>query len=161
MKRLIVLFSMVLLFGMIQTVKAQERTIDDTEIVDDSDSFHKQLKTKFVDGNVGFMSLVALALVLGLAFCIERIIYLTLSEIKSYRLLEDIEKHLQQDDVEGARSLCQHTRGPVASVCYQGLLHIRQPMEAIERSITNYGGLQAANLEKGFFRNGDRYGDGL
>lgn len=149
MKRLIVLFSMVLLFGMIQTVKAQERTIDDTEIVDDSESFHKQLKTKFIDGNVGFMSLVALALVLGLAFCIERIIYLTLSEIKSYRLLEDIEKHLQQDDVEGAKSLCQHTRGPVASVCYQGLLHIRQPMEAIERSITNYGGLQAANLEKG------------
>ena len=149
MKRLIVLFSMVLLVGMIQTVKAQERTIDDTEIVDDSESFHKQLKTKFIDGNVGFMSLVALALVLGLAFCIERIIYLTLSEIKSYRLLEDIEKHLQQDDVEGAKSLCQHTRGPVASVCYQGLLHIRQPMEAIERSITNYGGLQAANLEKG------------
>ena len=79
MKRLIVLFSMVLLFGMIQTVRAQERTIDDTEIVEDSESFHKQLKTKFVDGNVGFMSLVALALVLGLAFCIERIIYLTLS----------------------------------------------------------------------------------
>ena len=51
--------------------------------------FHKQLKTKFIDGNVGFMSLVALALVLGLAFCIERILYLMMSEIKSRKLLDD------------------------------------------------------------------------
>ena len=116
---------------------------------DEDGGFHKQLKTKFIDGNAGFMSLVALALVLGLAFCIERIIYLTLSEIKTYKLMEDIEKHLQQNDVEGAKTLCRNTRGPVASVCYQGLLHIHQSMDAIERSITNYGGLQAANLEKG------------
>jgi len=110
---------------------------------------HKQLKTKFIDGNVGFMSLVALSLVLGLAFCIERILYLMMSEIKASKLLADIEDRLASDDVEGAKTLCRNTRGPVASVCYQGLLHIRQPIDAIERSITNYGGLQAANLEKG------------
>lgn len=176
MKRLMVLFSLVVLFGMTQTVEAQMKPLDDSVLVadsvaivnsvamddsmaaevmqlDNSDAegggFHKQLKTKFIDGNVGFMSLVALALVLGLAFCIERIIYLTLSEIKSYKLLEDIEKYLQQNDVEGAKTLCRNTRGPVASVCYQGLLHVHQSMDAIERSITNYGGLQAANLEKG------------
>ena len=63
--------------------------------------------------------------------------------------MEDIEHHLQADDVEGAKTLCRNTRGPVASVCYQGLLHINQPMDAIERSIANFGGLQAANLEKG------------
>ena len=113
---------------------------------DEEGGFHKQLKTKFIDGNAGFMSLVALALVLGLAFCIERIIYLTLSEIKARKLMEDIEQHLKNDDVEGAKTLCRNTRGPVASVCYQGLLHIDQPIEAIERSITNYGGLQATNL---------------
>ncbi len=111
--------------------------------------FHKQLKTKFIDGNVGFMSLVALALVLGLAFCIERILYLMMSEIKAKRLTEDIRKCLETDDVEGAKNICRSTRGPVASVCYHGLLHISQPMDAIERSITNFGGLQAANLEKG------------
>ncbi len=122
---------------------------DDAEADADEGGLHKQLKTKFIDGNVGFMSLVALALVLGLAFCMERIIYLTLSEIKAYKLMEDIEKHLQQNDVEGAKALCRNTRGPVASVCYQGLLHIHQSMDAIERSIANYGGLQAANLEKG------------
>ena len=63
--------------------------------------------------------------------------------------MEDIENRLEADDVEGAKTLCRNTRGPVASVCYQGLMHINQPMDAIERSITNYGGLQAANLEKG------------
>ena len=57
--------------------------------------FHKQLKTKFIDGNVGFMSLVALALVLGLAFCIERILYLMMSEIKSRKLLDDVEARLE------------------------------------------------------------------
>ena len=171
MKRLMILFSMVCLLSIPQTIQAQDKTLSDsalvdstvvdsalveTMLVDDADigeteegGIHKQLKTKFIDGNVGFMSLVALALVLGLAFCIERIIYLTLSEIKSYKLMEDIEAHLQKGDVEGAKQLCRNTRGPVASVCYQGLLHIHQPIDAIERSITNYGGLQAANLEKG------------
>ena len=174
MKRLIILFSLIGLLWTSQTVIAQDKSKQDTVLVADSTAtvdsvavndemlltddmdadveesgFHKQLKTKFIDGNVGFMSLVALALVLGLAFCIERIIYLTLSEIKARQLMEDIEHRLQADDVEGAKTLCRNTRGPVASVCYQGLLHIHQPMDAIERSITNFGGLQAANLEKG------------
>ena len=129
-------------------------TVDDAllEAVDETEEtggLHKQLKTKFIDGNVGFMSLVALALVLGLAFCVERILYLMMSEIKTKKLMEDIESHLAADDLEGAKKLCQSTRGPVASICYQGLLHIRQSVDAIERSITNFGGLQAANLEKG------------
>lgn len=131
------------------SLAAELMAADDPEEETEGGGFHKQLKTKFIDGNAGFMSLVALALVLGLAFCIERIIYLTLSEIKAHKLMEDIENHLKNDDVEGAKTLCRNTRGPVASVCYQGLLHIHQPMDAIERSIANYGGLQAANLEKG------------
>ena len=116
---------------------------------DEAGGFHKQLKTKFIDGNVGFMSLVALALVLGLAFCIERILYLMMSEVKFRKLLDDVEARLKADDLEGAKQLCRSTRGPVSSVCYHALLHIHQPMDAIERSVTNYGGLQAANLEKG------------
>ena len=131
------------------SLAAEALLMDDSEADMEDGGIHKQLKTKFIDGNVGFMSLVALALVLGLAFCIERIIYLTMSEIKAHKLMEDIEGLLQQDDVESAKQLCRNTRGPVASVCYQGLLHIKQPMDAIERSIANYGGLQAANLEKG------------
>ncbi len=110
---------------------------------------HKQLKRMFVDGSVGFMSLVALALVLGLALCIERIIFLTLSDINSRRLVQDIDNKLSADDVEGAKTLCRNTRGPVASICYQALLHIQEPMEQIDRQLTNYGSVQLSNMEKG------------
>ena len=109
----------------------------------ESMGFHQLLKMKFIEGNAGFMSLVALA------FCIERIIYLSLSEINAKRLMKDIEDRLMSNDVEGAKTLCRDTRGPVASICYQGLLRINESMENIERSIVSYGAVQSANLEKG------------
>ena len=125
--------------------------IDDDELADGDESvgLHQQLKTKFIDGSPAFMSLVALALVLGLAFCIERIIYLTLSEVNTRKLLEDIDRRVDDGDVEDAKQLCRDTRGPVASVCYQGLLHINEPTDDIERSMVNYGSVQVANLERG------------
>ena len=115
----------------------------------ESSGWHQQLKTKFIEGNPKFMSLVALALVIGLALCIERIIYLTLSEINVKRLLSDIEKKVEAGDVEGAKSICRETRGPVASICYQGLMHINEKTEDIERSIISYGSVQTARLERG------------
>lgn len=115
----------------------------------ESQGFHKMLKEKYIEGSAGFMSFVALALVLGLSFCIERIIYLTLSEINAKKLMSDIEEHVMQGDVEGAKTICRDTRGPVASICYQGLSRISESMDDIERSITSYGSVQAANLEKG------------
>lgn len=111
--------------------------------------FHQALKKKFIEGNAGFMSLVALALVLGLAFCIERIIYLSLSEINAKKFVADLEDKIAAGDIEGAKSQCRETRGPVASICYQGLLRIDEPIETIERSIASYGSVQSANLEKG------------
>ena len=111
--------------------------------------FHQALKTKFIEGDAGFMSLVAIALIVGLAFCIERIIYLSLSEINAKKLMRDIEQKVVNGDVEGAKDLCRSTRGPVASICYQGLMHIQDRMDDIERSVASYGTVQAANLEKG------------
>ena len=116
---------------------------------EESEGVYKSLKTKFIEGNAGFMSLVALALILGLAFCIERIIYLTLSEINSRRLLDDIDEKVAAGDVEGAKTLCRETRGPVASICYQGLMRVGESVENIERSIQSFGQVQVANLEKG------------
>ena len=174
MKRLIILFSLIGLLWTSQTVIAQDKSKQDTVLVADTtatadsvavsdemlltdaldteveeEGFHKQLKTKFIDGNVGFMSLVALALVLGLAFCIERIIYLTLSEVNAKKLMQDIDAKLEANDVEGAKDLCRQTRGPVASICYQGLLHIKEPLDQIDRQLTNYGTVQISNMEKG------------
>lgn len=126
-----------------------EAAPDSTLVPVESVGFHKMLKTKYIEGSAGFMSFVALALVLGLAFCIERIIYLTLSEINAKKLMADLEGQIMQGDIEGAMSTCRDTRGPVASICYQGLSRIDDSMEDIERSITSYGSVQAANLEKG------------
>ena len=110
---------------------------------------HQTLRDKFIEGNSSFMSLVAAALIIGLAFCIERIIYLSLSEINAKRLMSDIAEKVENGDVEGARELCRNTRGPVASICYQGLLRINDELDSIERSIQSYGSVQIAKLEKG------------
>ena len=95
------------------------------------------------------MSLVALALIIGLAFCIERILYLSLSEINAKKFMARLDEMIAEDDVEGAKTLCRETRGPVASICYQGLERVDESIDNIERSIVSYGSVQAANLEKG------------
>ena len=110
---------------------------------DESAGFHQVLKEKFIEGDASFMSLVALALVLGLAFCIERIIYLSLSEINAKRFMREIDAKIEAGDIEGAKTQCRNTRGPVASICYQGLLRINSPIEDIERSVAAYGTVQA------------------
>ena len=107
------------------------------------------MKTKFIEGDAGFMSLVALALVIGLAFCIERIIYLSLSEINAKKFMTDLDERIMKGDIEGAKKLCRDTRGPVASICYQGLERVHESIDNIERSVVSYGSVQAANLEKG------------
>ena len=114
-----------------------------------SEGFHQALKTKFIEGDAGFMSLVALALVIGLAFCIERIIYLSLSEINAKKFMTDLDERIMKGDIEGAKKLCRDTRGPVASICYQGLERVHESIDNIERSVVSYGSVQAANLEKG------------
>ena len=179
MKRLIALLAMVFLLAGMQYVQAQGKLAEDSmaledvedttafvadsamavlqadlseeddELMEEDGGLHKQLKRKFIEGSASFMSLVALALVLGLAFCIERIIYLTLSEVDTKRLMNDVDAKLQQNDVEGAKELCRDTRGPVASICYQGLLHIKEPLEQIDRQLTNYGMVQISKMEKG------------
>ena len=116
---------------------------------EESMGIHQALKTKFVEGNAGFMSLVAIALVVGLAFCIERILYLSLSEINAKQLMLDIDSRMAEGKVEEAKDLCRNTRGPVASICYQGLMHVDDSLENVERSVASYGTVQAANLSKG------------
>ena len=131
------------------TISDEELSEDDLMDVVETKGLHKELKRKFIEGNAGFMSLVALALVLGLAFCIERIIYLTLSEINAKKFMADIDAHIERGDIEGAKNICRETRGPVASICYQGLLRTSESLDDIERSIISYGTVQTANLERG------------
>jgi len=115
----------------------------------EGEGLHQTLRDRFIDGGTGFMSVIAAVLVVGMAICIERIIYLSLSEINAKRLMENIEAKAVEGDMEGAKTLCRETRGPVASICYQGLLRSGETPEAVERSIESYGAVQIAKLERG------------
>ncbi|MBR5851563.1 MAG: MotA/TolQ/ExbB proton channel family protein [Bacteroidaceae bacterium] len=110
---------------------------------------HKGLKTKFIEGGPEFMALVSIALVIGLAFCIERIIYLSLAKVNAKKLMGAIADALSKGDVEAAKDVCRNTAGPVASICYQGLLRIDEGLDTVERSVVSYGSLQSSMLEKG------------
>jgi biopolymer transport protein ExbB len=112
------------------------------------ESMHQALKTKFIEGSASFMSMVAIALILGLAFVLERIIYLNLADINPQKMLGQIESALEKGDVEEAKSIARNTRGPIASIAYQGLLRIDQGIDIVEKSVVSYGGVQGGLLEK-------------
>jgi biopolymer transport protein ExbB len=142
MKKLFAIVAVIgaMTFGTSQVAQAQEA---------ESGGLHKELKTKYIEGSASFMSLVAIALVIGLAFCIERIIYLGLAEINTKKFVGQIEEALERGDVEGAKDIARNTRGPIASIYYQGLARIDQGLDQVERSVVSYGGVQAGYLEKG------------
>ena len=145
------LFAMLALMGVMTlgsvSVMAQDAPAE-AAVVEEG-GIHKELKTKYIEGGADFMSLPAIALVLGLAFCIERIVYLSLAEVNAKKLMGKIEAALEKGDVEGAKNIARNTRGPVASICYQGLMRIDEGLDVVERSVVSYGGVQAGYLEKG------------
>jgi len=155
MKKLFAIFAFLgfLTLGMTPVVNAQEATatesVADENVVEEEVGLHKELKIKFIEGDAFFMSLVALALILGMAFIIERIIYVNLAEINPKKLVAAVEAKLEAGDVEGAKDICRNTRGPIASIFYQGLMRIDQGVDIVEKSIVSYGGVQAGLLEKG------------
>ena len=111
-------------------------------------ALHKTLKTKFIEGGAGFMAATLLCLVFGLALCIERIIYLSLSKTNSKVLLAKVEKALNEGGIEAALDVCRNTRGPVASIFYQGLSRYNEGVDVVEKTVASYGGVQLGLLEK-------------
>ncbi len=164
----------ILTFGVSNTLVAQEentdQTVDTTMTADDStiveetvaveetlteptvvesQSFHQILKEKFIEGDPGFMGIVLLALVLGLALVIERIIYLNLSTTNTKKLLNKVETALETGGIEAAKDICRDTRGPVAGIFFQGLDRYSEGLEVVEKAIVSYGGVLMGRLEKG------------
>lgn len=111
-------------------------------------ALHKTLKTKFIEGGAGFMAATLLCLVFGLALCIERIIYLSLSKTNTKVLLCKIEDALKNGGIEAALEVCRNTRGPVASIFYQGLSRYDEGIDVVEKTVSSYGGVQLGLLEK-------------
>ena len=111
--------------------------------------FTQILKEKFIEGGAFFMSFVLLALVLGLALVIERIIYLTFAQTNTEKLLEEVEGALNNGGVEAAKEVCRNTRGPVATIFFQGLDHYDEGMDMVDKSIMSVGSVENGKLEKG------------
>ena len=110
---------------------------------------YQQIKTKFIEGGPAFMVWVVLCLILGLAVAIERIIYLSMATTNTNKLIADVEDALKAGGVEKAKDVCRNTRGPVASIFYQGLDHYNEGLASVEKNITAYGGVQRGRLESG------------
>ena len=110
--------------------------------------FHQELKKRFIEGGPGFMGIVLLCLILGLAIAIERIIYLNLSTTNTKKLVQNVEDALQSGGIEAAKEVCRNTKGPVASIYYQGLDRADEDLDAAEKAVIAYGGVQMGQLEK-------------
>jgi len=95
------------------------------------------------------MATILLCLIFGLAIAIERIITLSLAQTDTKKLIANVDKALKEGGVEKAKDVCRNTRGPVASIFYQGLLRADQGLEAVEKSVTSYGSVQMGQLESG------------
>ena len=110
---------------------------------------HQALKTKFIEGGAGFMSLIIICLIIGMALAIERILYLAFSKTNTTKLLDNVEAALEKGGIEEAKKVCRETRCPVASIFYQGLLRADQGVDVVEKTIVSYGGVQMSLMENG------------
>lgn len=116
---------------------------------EEGQSVHSMIKMYFIQGGPGFMTSILVCLILGLAFALERVIYLNLSTSNNKKLLISVEEALASGGIEAAKEVCRNTRGPVASIFYQGLDRSHEGLDVVEKTVVSYGGVQASLLEKG------------
>lgn len=173
MKKVIALLTIavVLMLGISKQVYSQEEEIENQEVqteetieqevaptltaetltapTTEGKTFHQVLKEKFIEGGPEFMGIILLTLIFGLALAIERIIYLNLSTTNTKKLLDKVQSSLKTGGIEAAKDVCKNTRGPVASIFYQGLDRYNEGIDVVEKSIVSYGGVLMGRLEKG------------
>jgi biopolymer transport protein ExbB len=148
MKKILPLLSFLVLIVSVSTLAAQDAG-SLLNAPETNQTFHQIVKQKFIEGGPLFMTPILICLILGLAIVIERIIYLNLSTTNTKKLLNDIESALAKGGVEQAKQICRNTKGPVASIFYQGLDREHEGIDIVEKSIVAYGGVQMGNLERG------------
>ena len=141
MKKVVNILTMTgcMFFGAIQTTYAQDVA---------EQTFHQLLKQRFIEGGPSFMGVVLVALILGLAIAIERIIYLNMATTNTKKLVASVDDALSSGGVEAAKEVCRNTKGPVASIFYQGIDRTDEGIEAAEKAVIGYGGVQMGLLEK-------------
>jgi biopolymer transport protein ExbB len=154
MKRIIALLSLaaLLTIGVYNEVYSQDQGAgaQTTQVQsNESRGFHQVLKNYFIQGGAGFMAIILICLIFGLAISIERTLYLNLSATNTKKLLNRLESALEAKGIEAAKEVCTETRGPVASIFYQGLTRYDEGLEMVEKSVVSYGGVLMGRMESG------------
>lgn len=129
------------------TAVAEAPATDKADV--DGTPMHQVLKQKFIEGGVEWMAPILLCLILGLAIVIERVLYLNLSSVNTKKLIAKVEDALNTGGIEAAKEVCRNTRGPVASIFYQGLDRSSEGIDVVEKSVVAYGSVQNGLLESG------------
>lgn len=130
-----------------ETVAAVQTLDAETDLA--GKPLHQAIKDKFLEGGAGWMAPLLIFLIFGLAISIERIIYLNLSTINSRKMIAKVEEALKTGGIEAAKDVCRDTRGPVASIFYQGLDRYDQGLENVEKAVVSYGSVQTSQMESG------------
>ena len=133
----------------VEAAPAEEAAEVDPFNVKSEVPLHQALKTKFIEGGAGFMSLIIICLIIGLALSIERILYLSFSKVNAKALVAKVEKALAEGGIEAAKDVCRKTRGPVAKIFYDGLDRYDQGVDVVEKNIVSSGSIQMSMLENG------------
>ena len=143
MKKVFTILAMtgLMLLSSVQNIYAQTEPVAEK-------TFHQVLKQRFIEGGPFFMGIVLVTLILGLAIAIERIIYLNMATTNTEKLVNEVEEAIGTGGVEAAKELCRNTKGPVASIFYQGLDRMDEGVDAAEKAVVAYGGVQMGLLEK-------------
>ena len=131
------------------TVAAAQTAVAAAPKADQPKSFHQILKEKFIEGGSGFMGVILLTLIFGLAIAIERIIYLTLASVNTKKLLKSVDDAFENGGIDAAKEIVRNTKGPVASIFSEGLNRFDDGVEEVEKSIVAYGSVVTGRLESG------------
>ena len=130
-----------------EAVEAADQVAAETEIA--GETMHHVMMQKFLEGGWEWMLPVLLCLVIGLAVAIERILYLALSTINTKKFVAQVEEAVKTGGIAAAKEICRNTRGPIASIYYQGLDRYDQGLDAVEKSVVSYGSVQTGQMESG------------
>ena len=130
-------------------VKVTVETAADAKKEPQGEPMHFSLMKKFLEGGWEWMLPVLVCLILGLAIAIERILYMTFAQINTKKFVANVERILNEEGVEAAKEYCRNTRGPIASIYYQGLMRYDQGLEAVEKAVVSYGSVQQGQMESG------------
>ena len=141
------MFLAVAALGTVNAFAQEAAAAAETELA--GDTMHQVLMQKFLEGGWAWMLPVLVCLVIGLAVAIERMLFLSFSNINTKKFITKFEETLNNEGVEAAKDLCRNTKGPVASIYYQGLDRLEQGMDAVEKAVVSYGSVQTGQMESG------------